>query len=974
MKADLKVKKGTILFVLALYIIATLALTYPLIKDATEKVPGQPGDVHNVLAIILNKISDYQAQGQLSGFFADIGSLKLGTNQLYSYFSLIFDVPLGYNIFWLLSFILAGLGTYLLTRFVILNTFKDTIKNRIYQLELPAILAGFIFAFNPAHLAWSMGFSGATHIQWIPFTTLFLLKTIHHQKLKYLFYTLIFFILLIYGEPHFAVFYIIFLIPLLSFYIYRNPSILYNKQIKKWLIIIAIVAVIIFLYSYRNLFQIVFSDNNYLQVPLDQISAYSNDALSSIVPPKLSAIFGDTFSGIRASFTGNTAENSGYLGLGLIILVMISLFKKYKEPLFWGFTGIGFYILSLGPFLHISGILSPKIPMPYLLFPTLVPFFNNIRSVNRLDIISYLALAIAAAFGISYLLRRIDSNKIKNAVAGLFIIIIGVEYFVVPLPTTSLEYPAFYDQLLSEPDDYSIIEIPSSTSYTYETQSRYRQAIHHKDVIGGLDFARKTPDKYNQQKNTPIIRELLYLLPVGKSVNDVISYDYRQLSKTIFKQWKIKYVTLSKEYIGQGPYEILPENFIMLKKFITEVLSLPTEYEDDKLIAYRVPEYQGTSESYISVANESNWSQPTEDTSARNLDNGGEIIINNSGETTKDFTVQMTTSNNEPLLVYHEIDEKFIGRTFYAWPELNILSLPLDNLAPGQHTIRINIRNARNPSKSNDMKVTSLSLIDDSFISTDKYPHGQELKEITPTAYYFNNFNIPRLSEAIPGLTDWPEIYGFPLWQQLITGSINPDLWLQAQDFYSEDYYKQTIQSAASLFDQQTLTIDSTKLRQAYITFMQKFANTWGSLKLKRITGGDYSLVFTATDFTTPLPVLGESQWRKISHTSNGIAERELKGDSSIYLYSTDNSDDYTLEFTLRGLLPLTELNIDLNGTNILSKNITIEEEIVTLILPSIKSGWNDLNFKVVQSGEELITRESERGIGVYISNVSISK
>ena len=75
----------------------------------------------------------------------------------------------------------------------------------------------------------------------------------------------------------------------------------------------------------------------------------------------------------------------------------------------WLGVGLTFWVLALGPVLHINGqtMLLPgggEIPLPYALLNRL-PFLDIMRSISRLDVMVMLSLAVLAAIGLDALVR-----------------------------------------------------------------------------------------------------------------------------------------------------------------------------------------------------------------------------------------------------------------------------------------------------------------------------------------------------------------------------------------------------------------------------------------------------------------------------------------------------------------------------------------------------------------------------------------
>src|SRR6266571_187223 len=104
---------------------------------------------------------------------------------------------------------------------------------------------------------------------------------------------------------------------------------------------------------------------------------FSIDPLNFIIPTTSTYIGANAFAHLSSTFFGSIFENSGYLGIpALVIILMYSVtywHEKMTKVLF--FTLLCFMILSLGPTLHIAGYSTLTLPAYYL---------NKLPVINQL--------------------------------------------------------------------------------------------------------------------------------------------------------------------------------------------------------------------------------------------------------------------------------------------------------------------------------------------------------------------------------------------------------------------------------------------------------------------------------------------------------------------------------------------------------------------------------------------------------------
>jgi hypothetical protein len=84
---------------------------------------------------------------------------------------------------------------------------------------------------------------------------------------------------------------------------------------------------------------------------------YSADLLNFIMPTPVTALGGPLLSGITSHFTGNYAENDAYLGLPLILIVGLFVWRGRNQRWVWVLTTLLLivFVAELGPRLHIVG-------------------------------------------------------------------------------------------------------------------------------------------------------------------------------------------------------------------------------------------------------------------------------------------------------------------------------------------------------------------------------------------------------------------------------------------------------------------------------------------------------------------------------------------------------------------------------------------------------------------------------------------
>ncbi len=170
------------ILILLLFVLLSLAMTYPLILNIKTHVPGVPGDNFAYLWKVWwfkKAIVDLHR----NPLFAPHILYPLGFNFARDEATIsntLLSVPLtsllghilSYNIMLLLTYILAGFGMYLLVFY-------------LTRSIAAGIVSGVIFAFAPYHQMRALQHLNLATIQWIPFLFLYVEKFLRELRVKY---------------------------------------------------------------------------------------------------------------------------------------------------------------------------------------------------------------------------------------------------------------------------------------------------------------------------------------------------------------------------------------------------------------------------------------------------------------------------------------------------------------------------------------------------------------------------------------------------------------------------------------------------------------------------------------------------------------------------------------------------------------------------------------------------------------------
>ena len=192
--------------------------------------------------------------------------------------------------------------------------------------------------------------------------------------------------------------------------------------------------------------------------------------------------------------TDGADEYSVYLGLSVIALSVYAWKKRNGLHIqhfpFWPLLAAFFFLMSLGPNLHVGGWeldfgwrfhcmgkeVNPLL-LPYALLWLVFPPLRLSGVPIRMMIMVQLAAAIMVAGGICALLKL--RSPWKYLWTATFCIIVTFEYLPAPIPLTKPSYPGYVEALKNLPDG-AVLDLVSSSTWAL-----YYQTVHKKKMAFG---------------------------------------------------------------------------------------------------------------------------------------------------------------------------------------------------------------------------------------------------------------------------------------------------------------------------------------------------------------------------------------------------------------------------------------------------------------------------------------------------------
>lgn len=224
---------------------------------------------------------------------------------------------------------------------------------------------------------------------------------------------------------------------------------------------------------------------------------FSADLLDFVLPNPRHPLFGGPFQNLTARFhngDGGFGMSLGWLTLVLAVVATIAAFRSSEgRRWFWGF--LCFWLLSLGPMLHVGGTVHANLPLPQALLSKLLPFLGGSRTPIRYLAPAWICLSLLIAIGWAArgrrgaaggflhgpLVRAVPATRIELVIGSLVLF----ESLAAPLPVIPVETPEVYGRLLASPGYYAVATLPTPPA----REAMLYQTIHQQRLVQNVATA-----------------------------------------------------------------------------------------------------------------------------------------------------------------------------------------------------------------------------------------------------------------------------------------------------------------------------------------------------------------------------------------------------------------------------------------------------------------------------------------------------
>ena len=267
-----------------------------------------------------------------------------------------------------------------------------------------------------------------------------------------------------------------------------------------------------------------------------------------------------------------------YLGFVPLLLAFLSIKSKRSYARFFLPAAVVFAVLAMGPEYQWSEYSEQNSSSIYYLLARIIPFMSMMEAPWEFVLMIHFCLAVAAAFGLDWLLTRLPGKWMWLILGGTFLVAVAETVFLSPapafLPVAKLEAPAVFQKWAKDNESYAVFDLPPRRpdSALIPEEYFYYQTLHHKPIpysinYGWIDYDTfwfhvcQYQQGFNQELNpgdelTEKAREFL------------ISHNFR-------------YVILHKK-------NILESKQLAYTGFFTKMLG-PPAMEDSSLVIFELP-------------------------------------------------------------------------------------------------------------------------------------------------------------------------------------------------------------------------------------------------------------------------------------------------------------------------------------------------------------------------------------------------
>ncbi len=535
------------------YILVTVVVTYPAIREFSTSMIGWGGDRYIYL---WNMWWTRHALLKLgtSPLFTDYIFYPKGLSLAFHDFSVVltvlsipfqafFSLSEIYNLFYLLSYILAGFGMFLLVRYLVGD-------------QHAAFFAGLVFAFWGGR-SYYIDHLYLASIQWMPLSVLFLVKTFRERSYRNPLLAALFLFINASTSWYYGIFMGLFLALFFIYHAWAERVEFFTvPTLKRFGVMLVAFVLVLSPLLYPMLKDIV-EGQGYMNAGIILNESVSLHAL--LFPNANHRIWGPFFKAVyeRANIPLAWGLPGGsfltYTLMGLCLYAWMKL--KHAKPQFWLLAFGAFIVLALGPYLQIFSGEITALPLPYLFLKRL-PVLQSMRVSSRFMVMVMLCGGVAAGYACWDIFRRVRwKTGCLLLLSALFLLESLRDFGVSHIEST----PEFYRALRNDTEAYAILELTDlGASAASARRSSLFQITHEKKLFHGFSARIAESVYHDAYALYPMMSDWLVLPQDAiESPSESLKHSLwveKMGVQEILSWYDVRYVTLYLDYQDGGGF------------------------------------------------------------------------------------------------------------------------------------------------------------------------------------------------------------------------------------------------------------------------------------------------------------------------------------------------------------------------------------------------------------------------------------
>jgi len=688
------VTRGDYVAVLMVYVLITIAFTWPLAANFATFVNGNVWDVFHELWYL-----NYDFHAPLGPFFNMYTSsilYPIGVPLYYQVFSplhAIIGAPLyrafglipAYNFLYMFTFFVSAFTMYILVKYLTGNRYA-------------AFFAGMAFAFAPVHAGQGTAHLNIMASELLPLFTYFFIRMQREAREREAIYAGVVLALNAMLDLHFLMLSGFIIVAYLVYSVLFQRGVFSRRYLLRLVIMAAVAAFIGAAAYYQTLYGLVFAPQQYglataSNIPVNLIKA--TDLYQFFLPAPENPILGRLAAPLYANVV-TLPQIRTYIGFTALSVALFGLAinRKKREILFWGFLALVGFAFALGPVIEVAGK-STGLQGIWSYAYDLIPIFRVFRTPYRLDYLVALGVAVLGGYGIAGLLPRLE-KRVKG-VQGARLVKVGtvivlssllfVEFVPAPYQELNVSIPSFYTQVLAnDHTNFAVLEVPA---YVTDKVYMYYQMAYNKPLVNG--YVSRTPtSSLLFLQGYPFIQQLGFFLGTKHPPTEVLNQTIvpAVIGPYILAQYHIKYIILHRDLMTPALYN---ESY----NLVASVAGLPY-YQDSLLTVFKFtpPTPNFGLQDYPATQNSSTLSLLFGGWNPYGLIiKGGRTMDVSAGVQVFSASTQYVQFRfraegvNQAYLFRVSVDNQTVGTFLAQGNSYNVYNTPLVQLHPGLNTV-----------------------------------------------------------------------------------------------------------------------------------------------------------------------------------------------------------------------------------------------------------------------------------------------